>query len=658
MIPSKAEVNLHVSRVLNAACEQQGIVQAPMPDHVTASWRRSIDTWGLDPAGVSRPRVLEHRAVCERRDRLERLLQVARGNVSDLHARVSGSGYCVLMTDGEGATLDFRGLPSIDRELQTFGMRTGTCWSEPDEGTGAIGIALAERVPVMVHKTQHFRAHNIGMSCNAAPVFGPDDSLLAILNASSFSGSDRHDSQLVFQLVARSALLIENAFFADLYKHSWMLSIGTSENFTASRGEHLLAFDEPGTIIASNRGARRFGPGGTLEALDLEALFDRSGRDLIRMAHEHPGGVIPLRSNAAGEQLYAQVRAPTRRLRATPVATNAGSTLGDVSVADQHLMQTVHRLKRIVDQKIPILLLGETGSGKEVFARAIHQQSARCLKPFVALNCAALPEGLIESELFGYQGGAFTGARAHGEKGKIQLAAGGTLFLDEIGDMPLALQTRLLRVLSEGEVLALGSSQVSRVDLNVICATHRDLPAMVAAGAFRQDLFFRLNAATFHIPPLRERSDQRELIRHLFDQECARQSRPCMVLPEETIECLMQLRWPGNVRQLRNVISYAIALCDDSLRLGIDQFPPELLDAAGRPPQGRKQTDGQAKTRVSDAAQNQKAQAQELRERSEILAALKQNDWHMSRAALQIGVSRTTLYRKLRRYDIVSAGLS
>ncbi len=662
MIPSKAEINRHVTRVLNAAREQSGPRHPAIPDHVTASWRRSIETYGLDPARVGRPRVLEHGAICERRDRLERLLQAARSSMSELHSRVHDSGYCVLMTDGDGATIDFRGVPSIDRDLQTFGMRAGTCWSEQDEGTGAIGIALAERVPIMVHKTQHFRAHNISMSCNAAPIFGPDDSLLAILNATAFNGSDRHDSQLVHQLVARSATLIENAFFADQYKDRWMLSIGDSDSFTESRGEQLIAFEEPGLIVAANRAARDPAPRGeSLEALDLEALFDRSGQDLIRLAHRHPGWTIPLRCNRTGRQLYARIRAPERR---PPTARQPARTtlrLGDLTVADERLIQTVQRLQRIVDRKIPILLLGETGSGKEVFARAIHQHSTRRGKPFVALNCAALPEGLIESELFGYQGGAFTGARAQGEKGKIQLAAGGTLFLDEIGDMPLPLQTRLLRVLSEGELLPLGASQPARVDLNVVCATHRDLSDLVARGQFRQDLFFRLNAATFHLPPLRERTDRRELIERIFEEECARQERLCLVLPEETIQHLMPLQWPGNVRQLRNAISYAVALCEDTALLGLEQFPADILAAAaGRRPAGRSadRTPLGGAGRVAGAARRAKAQAAEERERAEIVAVLQRNHWHMSRAAQQLGISRATLYRKLRRYDIVSAGLS
>ncbi len=204
---------------------------------------------------------------------------------------------------------------------------------------------------------------------------------------------------------------------------------------------------------------------------------------------------------------------------------------------------------RVKDRNLPVLIQGETGAGKEVFARQLHQASARRDKPFVALNCAAIPESLIESELFGYVGGAFTGAAAKGMRGLLQQADGGTLFLDEIGDMPLGLQTRLLRVLAEGEVAPLGAARRQAVDIQVICATHRDLAALVAAGGFREDLYFRLGGARFELPPLRERSDRLALIRRILDEETAH----CGVrieLGEAALECLLGYRWPGNVRQI------------------------------------------------------------------------------------------------------------
>ncbi|MBN3785249.1 sigma-54-dependent Fis family transcriptional regulator, partial [Burkholderia sp. Ac-20345] len=244
-----------------------------------------------------------------------------------------------------------------------------------------------------------------------------------------------------------------------------------------------------------------------------------------------------------------------------------------------HIAQQAELALRVASKRLPILVLGETGAGKEVFARAIHDAGARRARPFVAVNCGALPEALIESELFGYAAGAFTGARKHGARGKIALADGGTLFLDEIGDMPLALQTRLLRVLADGEVVPLGSDTPVRVDLDVICATHRDLARMVADGTFREDLYYRLSGATFELPPLRARADVRDVIAAVFAEE-AQATGHVLTLDATLAEQLAAYPWPGNVRQLRNVLRYACAVCD-AARVTRHDLPAEIAAQLG-----------------------------------------------------------------------------
>lgn len=281
-----------------------------------------------------------------------------------------------------------------------------------------------------------------------------------------------------------------------------------------------------------------------------------------------------------------------------------------------------------------MLIQGETGAGKEVFARQLHQASARRDKPFVALNCAAIPESLIESELFGYVGGAFTGAAAKGMRGLLQQADGGTLFLDEIGDMPLGLQTRLLRVLAEGEVAPLGAARRQAVDIQVICATHRDLAALVAAGGFREDLYFRLGGARFELPPLRERSDRLALIRRILDEETAH----CGVrieLGEAALECLLGYRWPGNVRQLRHVLRYACALCGGAT-LQLADLPAELRGERRTPASACESGGGP--------------------ERDALLDALVRHRWKPMAAARELGISRATLYRRVRRHGIRMPG--
>ncbi|WP_197346230.1 sigma-54 interaction domain-containing protein, partial [Ralstonia pseudosolanacearum] len=290
-----------------------------------------------------------------------------------------------------------------------------------------------------------------------------------------------------------------------------------------------------------------------------------------------------------------------------------------------------HRALRVFEHDVPLLLHGETGTGKEAFARAVHQASSRAAQPFVAVNCAAIPETLIESELFGYRGGSFTGARREGMRGKLQQADGGTLFLDEIGDMPLALQSRLLRVLEERAVVPIGG-EAQTVDVRIVSASHRDMEARVRDGRFREDLYYRLNGLRITLPPLRERADKAALLAHVLAEES--RGRPAR-LDDDARDALLAQPWPGNVRQLRNVLRTLVALSDDG-RIRLRDLPPEL-----RPP-----------AMASAAAPAPLDNA----EKAALLAALQAQQWRMTHAAKALGISRNTLYRKLRKHGIARPG--
>ena len=306
-------------------------------------------------------------------------------------------------------------------------------------------------------------------------------------------------------------------------------------------------------------------------------------------------------------------------------------SLDELCGGDPQMQDLIARGKRLIDRNIPILILGETGTGKEYLSRALHAYSARRAANWVAVNCASIPESLAESELFGYCKGAFSGALPGGMKGKVQQADGGTLFLDEIGDMPLTLQTRLLRVLADGEVVPLGSDTPVRVDLDVICATHRDLARMVADGTFREDLYYRLSGATFELPPLRERADVRDVIAAVFAEE-AQATGHVLTLDTSLAEQLAAYPWPGNVRQLRNVLRYACAVCD-AARVTRRDLPADLAAQLGAGPSGGALPDD---------------------ERGRIVAALTAHRWRPDAAAQALGISRATLYRRIAKHRIVA----
>jgi transcriptional regulator of acetoin/glycerol metabolism len=575
----------------------------------------------------------------EVRDKEEAFLRASGQCLTRLHDMIRVADYCVMLTDAHGVTIDYRIERDRRNDFRHAGLHIGTCWSESEEGTCGVASVLTDLAPITVHKTDHFRAAFTTLTCSAAPIFSPGGELIGVLDASAVQSPDSRDSQrLVYQLVRQSAALIEDGYFVHSTAQHWILFGHPNRHYVEAQPEWLIAFDECGNIVAANRHARDALPA-LNEPRHIDEIFDATEmplRDAARL-----DAIVALRLRATGAPLYARLRAPLRRASRETDKTarrpgaeqrHVGALTPFLNSSDARVAQQAELALRVASKRLPILVLGETGAGKEVFARAVHDAGARRARPFVAVNCGALPEALIESELFGYAAGAFTGARKHGARGKIALADGGTLFLDEIGDMPLALQTRLLRVLADGEVVPLGSDTPVRVDLDVICATHRDLARMVADGTFREDLYYRLSGATFALP-LRERADVRDVIAAVFAEE-AQATGHVLTLDATLAEELAAYPWPGNVRQLRNVLRYACAVCDgarDAARL------------AGRPRRAARCPARRAGAGVPPDD-----------ERGRIVAALTAHRWRPDAAARALGISRATLYRRIAKHRIVA----
>ena len=336
-------------------------------------------------------------------------------------------------------------------------------------------------------------------------------------------------------------------------------------------------------------------------------------------------------------------------------ARSLALTLEELAGEDPQMLRNIRCAHRIADSNVSVLIQGPTGSGKEAFAHAIHLASRRATRPFVAVNCAAIPETLIESELFGYKPGAFTGARREGLRGRIVQSSGGTLFLDEIGDMPLALQSRLLRVLEEREVVPLGSEGAIAVDLHVLAASHRNLREMIARGTFREDLYYRLNGITLELPAVRERIDKERLIQHALAAETGN-GRPAAI-ERDALQQLLAYAWPGNIRELRNVVRTALAICEGGVIRALD-LPREIRD--GEPQVRESAGEMCGRFPVSLPASGTAACETPLpphnrlqaAERAALLRAIEELHGNMSRVAAELGVSRNTLYRKIKRHGI------
>jgi len=325
----------------------------------------------------------------------------------------------------------------------------------------------------------------------------------------------------------------------------------------------------------------------------------------------------------------------------------------------------VRYVRNLRDRDIPILISGETGTGKEVMARAIHSSRDGDRRPFVAVNCAAIPEALIESELFGYSPGAFTGASREGQKGKILQANNGTLFLDEIGDMPVPLQARLLRVLEQREVQPLGSAAATKLDIVLISATNLNLTELVAAGRFRADLYYRLQGLMLSLPPLRERRDKVSVIRRMVDLEGQRHLALCdsvdrsVSIDEHALQMLERYHWPGNIRQLRTVIRVALAICSPST-IRVQDLPDEITKGAAtvepdrhspRVSESPSLGPPASETDPDDHAQLPHVMGDE-EERATLVQQLEEHHWNIANVARHLHVSRLTVYRRMKRFNI------
>ena len=351
-----------------------------------------------------------------------------------------------------------------------------------------------------------------------------------------------------------------------------------------------MAIDDEGNILAVNESALVQLGCSTRRSLVGEPIgkyFQFNFGALEQRAKFEPSAIWPVRDVAHGRRFFAIAREPARAADHAQVSLpNAHGQAAEAPIEREHVGEDLQMRKNLAcgrqlfAKQVPILLHGATGTGKEAFAKSLHRASLWSDKPFVTVNCAAIPESLIESELFGYTRGAFTGAAKEGRVGKILQSNGGTLFLDEIGDMPLMLQTRLLRVIEEREVVPLGSEQAIPVNLHVISATHRDVLHMIQNGEFREDLYYRLNGVTLHLPLLRDRGDKADLIRTLLREENAGQD--CVKIDEDAFRKLMDYSWPGNIRQLRNALRTASALCREGM-IRASNLPQEILDTEPRP---------------------------------------------------------------------------
>jgi len=637
------------------------------------------------------------------RERNHRLYMHAAPVMHMLFEQIVNTESMIVLTDAQGTILHSVGDDDFLKRADKVALAPGENWAEHSKGTNAIGTALFEEVPTLVHANEHFILANSFLTCSAAPIFDPRGNMLGVLDV---TGDHRGYHQHTMGLVRMSARMIENHWLSDDYNNRLRLHFHSRGEFIGTLLEGIIVIGPDGRILGANRGALdQLGMGGAaLRAHSLTSLFGTTSAavyDHFRMPMSTPMQL----SLPSGQQFFVMARfdwpsrpivaglglgdggaadpaaenpaAPAQRLTERPGDAAAGaprfSGLQFLRTGDPQVDVLVQKIRRVLDRDIPLLILGETGTGKELLARAVHHDSNRARQPFVAVNCASIPESLIEAELFGYEDGAFTGARRKGAPGRLVQANGGTLFLDEIGDMPQPLQARLLRVLQERSVTPLGSTKSIAIDIAVIGATHRNLREMIERQEFREDLYYRLNGLALRLPALRERSDLEAVATRILQAE---RPHDTPELSPQVLEMFRRYAWPGNIRQMANVLRTAavmsvgerlitpLHLSDDFLedarrvfatpRPALPSAAPALADYT--PPvftagAAQRSLAPDAQAAVPRGIEPPEPAAPGTLEQAEIemirkvLAAAGGN---ISAASKQLGISRNTIYRKLR----------
>ncbi len=658
----------HVAEILNVVNHQ--LCSQETSAVVARSWARCLQDFKLDPAQNRVPPVLTQSELNVRRDSMGELVACAKLEMTTLYQQLADPGLAVVLTDSDGVIMHMVSSAGFSQDVEPLGFRVGAVWSEREAGTNGMGTCLIEGEPVAVRQNEHYFAHHTSLTCSAAPIFDHGGGMAAVLDVTSRS---RLLQQHSLVLVGMSRQIIENRLLDERFKDAHPIHFHTRPELVYTLHEGKLAIDQTGNVLAANRSALfqlGFRSPQDLLGKRIDELFKTSLDEIIARSTRNSFRPVPVYRANASNRFFMVAQQPHQHQPGTTIDMSAShngklrSVTGEplsstppadaaarLAFGDPQMEAQVRLARKVINKQIPIMLHGETGTGKEVFANALHKLNPGNSGAFVAVNCASLPETLIESELFGYRAGAFTGAQREGRRGKIIQANGGTLFLDEIGDMPMTLQARPLRVLEERQVTPLGSETVITVEVQLISASHRNLAELVQSGQFREDLFYRLSGIELRLPPLRERSDKLALMEHIMREEASPHVPP--MFAQDAEQALLRYGWPGNIRQLRHVLRTAIALCDGDV-ITCQHLPAEVL-RNGVPPTLLQQADRAAPPAAIQAMDDEELppfNAIQLNERATILGLLEKHRWNVSTVSRALGVSRNTLYRKMHRLHI------
>lgn len=616
---------------------------------IAASWAR-CQAFGLTHASSPECTHLDRPQRDLLREQHQVLLETTECEVLPYYENIlANSRSLIMLSDAGGRILNHWGDRRFIEPRREALFQDGTSWQEQFNGTNAIGTAIASGQAIQVQRNEHFLTANRFMVGCAAPILDVEKHLVGVLNVSSDAYLPQAHTLGMVKLMSTS---VENRLMARTYgADCYLLTLNTNPDNLDSQWSGIVAIDPAGEVVAANR---RMGQllGTRLMHQSITELLDT---DLDVLIDQAETGAFQL-TTRAGRRLFGSLKKP---VRLPPTVGSTASQFSDAPVdaplgfrdiewGDHQVRRCIRQASRVTDKDIPILIHGETGVGKEVFVKALHRASLRRARPLVAINCAAIPSELLESELFGYEKGAFTGANSQGATGLIRKAHQGVLFLDEIGEMPPRAQARLLRVLQEREVTPLGSTQAYPVDIRLVSATNQSLRERVEAGDFRRDLYYRISGLNIELPPLRERSDRRALFRQIH--ALYRESDQPSQLQDAILDLFEQHPWPGNIRQLINVMQVALAMAERE-QIETWHLPDDFmqdLPAINRGSSGGPSAQLQQPSSITERS----GKATRPNPLETLLEVYNQHQGNISRTARHFGFSRNTVYKRLRELGV------
>jgi len=677
-----------------------GVTQEDMlPPALMQSWRCCVEL-GLDPYSEIVSQESTHPTSTSVS---HKLLSLVRPAMEDLYQFIEGSECVVVFADAEARIIDTVGDRVMRGELEHLGLNTGASWSEERQGSNAFALALQESFPIQVDGAMHFRAALHPLYTSAAPVhdlMGQAVGVLAVI------GRHEHSHLHTLGMITAAAQAVSNQLQMQVWLSNANDLLFELKTILQTLPEGILLLRHDGVVSQMNA------PAGTMLGLTPSRVTGRRLQDVLPLPAVLVQAITRQQSFSDEELVFDTIHGrvtclcslkPITSYRPETgledIVSSSNIIISEPVAADGFVMilRSIERVQKLVhrmtgararltfanvigespalrealrlaklasNSNSTVLLHGETGTGKEIFVQSIHNSSARADGPFVAINCAAIPRELINTELFGYEGGSFTGADRQGRPGKFEQAHGGTLFLDEIGDMPLDLQTTLLRAIETRTIVRIGGHRVIPADVRIIVATHKDLREEARRGNFRSDLYYRLNVLTINIPSLRERADDLPLLVQHFLQRQSRNLGRSFTITPEAMAALRRYNWPGNVRELENMLERVTYLMPKAT-ITVDDLPIDIQQTMERnQPTGTGDTDSHSQTQEGQQRLLQRApltavdKSGALKEHSmnaemqAIVQAWQASNGHVTRAAALLGISRTTMWRKMVKYGL------